>query len=62
MKREMSTQNTNDAYGDSKTEETHSTKPTMTLQETIESLEEELDMTDSIRVEQTGHSLAHLRD
>jgi hypothetical protein len=34
----------------------------MTLKETIQSLETELDMTDSTRVEQTGRSVAHLRD
>lgn len=35
---------------------------TMTLSETIQRLESELEMTDSNRVERTGRSVAHLRD
>jgi hypothetical protein len=34
----------------------------MTLRETIRTLEAELDMTESRRVEETGRSVAHLRD
>jgi len=33
-----------------------------TLEETIRSLERDLDMTDSQRVTETGRSVAHLRD
>lgn len=32
------------------------------LKETIQSLESQLDMTDSRRVTETGQSVAHLRD
>jgi hypothetical protein len=34
----------------------------MTLRDTIEALEDELDMTDSDRVRKTARSVAHLRD
>jgi hypothetical protein len=34
----------------------------MTLEETVRVLERDLDMTQSSRVENTGRSLAHLRD
>lgn len=34
----------------------------MTLRELIEELEEELEMTDSERVRETGRRMAHLRD